>query len=74
MPALHKAYLEAMVQRVFYPCTERLEDKLAAAAREGRSLDMEACFSQVGFGFRGWGLVVRGRRVGLGSGPQPLKA
>ena len=47
VPSLHKAYLEAMVERVFGPCTARLEAKLAGAAAAGRSLDMEAAFSQL---------------------------
>ena len=47
VPSLHKAYLDAMVARVFYPCTERLEQKLSAAAATGAALDMEACFSQL---------------------------
>ncbi len=47
VPALHKAYLEAMVRRVFTPCTRRLVDKLSAAAAKGQSIDVEACFSQL---------------------------
>lgn len=31
VPSLHKAYLEAMVERVFSKCTTRLEEKLLKA-------------------------------------------
>ena len=47
VPSLHKAYIDAMVGRVFAPCTARLEDKLAAAAAAGTALDVEKCFSQL---------------------------
>ena len=47
VPALHKAYLDAMVRAVFAPCTRRLEAKLAAAAEAGTAVDIEACFSQL---------------------------
>ena len=47
VPSLHKAYIEAMVGRVFAPCTVRMEEKLAEAAAAGTALDVEACFSQL---------------------------
>jgi carotene epsilon-monooxygenase len=47
VPSLHKAYLEAMVRRVFTPCTDRLVAKLQAAAQQGVAVDVEACFSQL---------------------------
>jgi carotene epsilon-monooxygenase len=47
VPSLHKAYLDTMVNRVFAPCTRRMEAKLAAAAASGTALDVEACFSQL---------------------------
>jgi len=46
-PSLHKAYLDAMVGRVFVPCCQRLAAKLSAAARARAPLDVEACFSQL---------------------------
>ena len=47
VPTLHKGYLDAMVGRVFQPCTARLVSKLRAAASAGKALDVEACFSQL---------------------------
>jgi hypothetical protein len=41
-PALHRGYLEAMLARVFCPCSERLADALDAAAAAGAPVDMEA--------------------------------
>ena len=41
-PALHRGYLEAMLARVFCPCSERLADALDAAAATGAPVDMEA--------------------------------
>jgi len=46
-PSLHRGYLEVMLARVFGPAALRLNDKLAASAAAGASLDIEACFSQL---------------------------
>lgn len=47
VPSLHKAYIEAMVEKVFSRCTTRLEDKLTKIAAAGTKIDMEAQFSQL---------------------------
>ncbi|KAK9823343.1 hypothetical protein WJX72_002053 [[Myrmecia] bisecta] len=46
-PALHRAYLEQMVARVFAPSATHLNHKLQEIADKRASIDMEACFSQV---------------------------
>lgn len=46
-PALHRAYLDAMVATVFTPACSVLEGKLAAAAAAGTPVDLEAAFSQL---------------------------
>lgn len=47
-PALHRQYLEAMIERVFAPCSERLSQKLRQRpVATGEAIDMESCFSQV---------------------------
>ncbi|KAL3153385.1 hypothetical protein ABBQ38_011724 [Trebouxia sp. C0009 RCD-2024] len=46
-PALHKGYLNTMVDRVFAPSALHLADKLQVVAKSGESIDMEACFSQL---------------------------
>lgn len=46
-PALHRAYLEEMLSRVFGPCSLELGTKLRTAAASGAPIDMEACFSQL---------------------------
>ena len=45
-PSLHRAYLEAMVSRVFVPCAQTLNDALAARG-PNQAVDIEACFSQL---------------------------
>lgn len=47
VPSLHRAYIDAMVSRVFGPSAEELNVKLAKAAAAGEPVDIEACFSQV---------------------------
>ncbi|EFJ43400.1 hypothetical protein VOLCADRAFT_83281 [Volvox carteri f. nagariensis] len=46
-PSLHRAYLEAMLVRVFGPSSEFAADKLRVAARSGTPVNMEAMFSQL---------------------------
>ncbi|KAF8061059.1 CYP97C1 [Scenedesmus sp. PABB004] len=46
-PSLHRKYLEEMLARVFGPSAGHLADKLAASAADGRSVNMEAAFSQL---------------------------
>jgi carotene epsilon-monooxygenase len=46
-PALHRAYLDAMVGQVFAPASDVLAAKLRAAAATGAPIDLEACFSQL---------------------------
>ncbi|KAL0043106.1 hypothetical protein WJX79_009388 [Trebouxia sp. C0005] len=46
-PALHKAYLNTMIDRVFAPSALHLAEKLQAAADSKEPVDMEACFSQL---------------------------
>lgn len=46
-PALHKAYLNTMIDRVFAPSALHLAEKLQAAAKSEEPVDMEACFSQL---------------------------
>lgn len=46
-PALHRAYLEVMLDRVFGPTALHLAGKLDRVADSGEQIDMEACFSQV---------------------------
>jgi len=46
-PSLHKAYIETMVACTFVPCAQKLNEKLAANARDGTSFDMESQFSQL---------------------------
>lgn len=47
VPSLHRKYLATMVDRVFFPCTERLMLKLEKAAKEQKAINMEAQFSQL---------------------------
>ena len=44
-PSLHRAYLEAMVTRVFVPCAQALNTKLRE--QQDKPIDIEACFSQL---------------------------
>ncbi|KAL4446664.1 hypothetical protein ABPG77_007908 [Micractinium sp. CCAP 211/92] len=46
-PALHRAYLEVMLDRVFGESALHLNKKLDAAAASGKPIDVEACFSQL---------------------------
>ncbi len=46
-PALHRAYLERMLELVFGPSSLFACDKLSAAAATGSPVNMEAIFSQV---------------------------
>lgn len=46
-PALHKGYLEVMINRVFAPSALHLNRKLEKAALSGEAVDMEANFSQL---------------------------
>ena len=46
-PALHKEYLQVMINRVFAPSALHLVYKLETAARSGEAIDMEANFSQL---------------------------
>ncbi|GIL60700.1 hypothetical protein Vafri_15234, partial [Volvox africanus] len=46
-PSLHRAYLEAMLVRVFGPSALFAADKLRVAARSGSPVNMEAMFSQL---------------------------
>nr|ABQ59243.1 CYP97C3 [Chlamydomonas reinhardtii]BCR82585.1 cytochrome P450 [synthetic construct] len=46
-PSLHKAYLEAMLDRVFGASSLFAADKLRKAAAEGTPVNMEALFSQL---------------------------
>ncbi|XP_056159666.1 carotene epsilon-monooxygenase, chloroplastic isoform X2 [Syzygium oleosum] len=47
VPSLHKKYLSVMVDRVFCRCSERLVEKLQAAALDGTAVNMEEKFSQL---------------------------
>jgi carotene epsilon-monooxygenase len=44
---MRRGYLEVMLSRVFGPSSEYLGDNLAAAARSGQAVNMEAAFSQL---------------------------
>ena len=46
-PSLHRAYLAAMIDRVFGESAVHLNGKLAKAARDGSAVDIEALFSQL---------------------------
>lgn len=46
-PALHRGYLEVMLDRVFGQSALHLNTKLQVAAASGEAIDMEACFSQL---------------------------
>jgi carotene epsilon-monooxygenase len=46
-PSLHRAYLEVMLEKVFGPSASFANEKLAAAAASGSSVNMEAIFSQL---------------------------
>ncbi|PRW34039.1 carotene epsilon- chloroplastic isoform A [Chlorella sorokiniana] len=46
-PALHRGYLEVMLDRVFGESALHLNKKLEVAAASGEAIDMEACFSQL---------------------------
>jgi carotenoid epsilon hydroxylase len=46
-PSLHRAYLAAMLDRVFGESALHLNRKLAAAAADGSAVNIEACFSQL---------------------------
>eukprot|EP00252_Welwitschia_mirabilis_P026666 TRINITY_DN8810_c0_g1_i1.p1 TRINITY_DN8810_c0_g1~~TRINITY_DN8810_c0_g1_i1.p1 ORF type:complete len:569 (-),score=100.49 TRINITY_DN8810_c0_g1_i1:171-1877(-) len=47
VPSLHKRYLSAMVDNVFYMCAERLVQKLMVDAKGGVAINMEQKFSQL---------------------------
>lgn len=44
-PSFHRAYLETMVNKVFVPSAQLLNDKLKRES--GRQIDIESCFSQL---------------------------
>eukprot|EP00803_Ostreobium_quekettii_P005980 evm.model.scf_345.2 EVM.evm.TU.scf_345.2 scf_345:33857-40216(+) len=46
-PALHRSYLEAMIERVFSPSAHYLNAKLRVAARSGQPINMEASLTQL---------------------------
>lgn len=46
-PALHRGYLEVMLDRVFGESALHLNKKLDQAAASGKPIDVEACFSQL---------------------------
>ncbi|PSC76848.1 carotene epsilon-chloroplastic [Micractinium conductrix] len=46
-PALHRGYLEVMLDRVFGESALHLNEKLDKAAASGKAIDLEACFSQL---------------------------
>eukprot|EP00899_Mesostigma_viride_P018511 jgi/Mesvir1/26661/Mv20448-RA.3 len=47
VPALHKKYLEVMVDTTFGDCVDVMVDKLAKSAAQGKSVNMEDIFSQM---------------------------
>lgn len=46
-PALHRAYLDTMVQKVFAPSAVFMSEKLRQSAQSGKPINMEAAFSQL---------------------------
>ena len=46
-PGLHRAYLSQMLDKTFGTCAIQLNTKLSDAAKTGKAVDIEACFSQL---------------------------